>query len=255
MGKKAPAAPDPVKTAQAQAAMNKETAIAQAGLNMYNQTNPYGSVNYEQIGTWDDGTPRFSQTTSFSPEQQALYDEDLRAQQNLANLATQQSGMLAEHLGQGWQGLTNSDVENWAYDLASPRILKQQGQNEAQLRTTLANKGIREGSAAWDAEMSRMTNANTDQMNQLALQGRSQAYNEALTNYNQPINTITALMSGSQVTNPTAGMSATPQTAIGNVDYTGLVNSNYQNQVNAYNSKMGGIGGLFGTAAKLWMGA
>lgn len=48
MGKKssAPAAPDPVATANAQAAANKETAIAQAKLNMVNQVGPSGTLTY-----------------------------------------------------------------------------------------------------------------------------------------------------------------------------------------------------------------
>lgn len=246
IGKSQPKAPDPNAVAAAQSAMNKETAIAQAGLNMYNQVGPYGNVNYTQTGTWADGTPQFTQTTTLSPEQQKLYETGNVTEQNLANLAAQQSQALGEHLGNKFS-FTNDDASQWAYDLASPRILQQQQQNENQLRTTLANKGIREGSAAWDAEMGRMTNANTDQMNQLALQGRSQAYNEAYNNYTTPINTITALMSGSQVQSPTTGMSSTPQTSVGGVDYSGLVQQNYQNKLNAYQSKMGGIGGLFGS--------
>lgn len=246
MSGSAPAAPDPVATAAAQGAMNKETAIAQAGLNMYNQVGPYGNVNYSQTGTWEDGTPQFTQTTTLSPEQQAIYGQTQQTQQNLANLATQQSQALGEHLGNSFS-FNNDDAAQWAYDLASPRILQQQQQSENQLRTTLANKGIREGSAAWDAEFGRMTNANTDQLNQLALQGRGQAYNEQFNNYNSPVNTITALMSGSQVQSPTTGMSSTPQTSVAGVDYSGLVNQNYQNQLGAYQSKMGGIGGLFGS--------
>ena len=53
MGKKspkAPAAPDPVATAQAQAAMNKETAIANAQLGNVDQYTPYGSLVYTQTG-------------------------------------------------------------------------------------------------------------------------------------------------------------------------------------------------------------
>ena len=51
MGKSAPSAPappDPVKTAQAQAALNKETAIAQSKLNRVNEYTPYGSSVWEQ---------------------------------------------------------------------------------------------------------------------------------------------------------------------------------------------------------------
>src|SRR3546814_9661090 len=38
-----------------------------------------------------------------------------------------------------------------------------------------------------------------------------------------------------------------PQTQVGGVDYAGLVNQNYQNQMNAYGAKMGGLFGLAGS--------
>lgn len=254
MGKSAPKAPDPVATANAQAGMNRDTAITQQQLNMMDQYNPYGSVTYAANGfdTFTDSqgkavtTPKYSQTTTFSPEQQAIFDQTQAAQGNLAGLANQQSAFLADYMANPFS-FTNDDAAQWAYDLASPRILEQQRQNENQLRTTLANKGIREGSAAWDAEMSRLGQGNTDQLNQLALQGRGQAFNEALAGRNQPINEITALMSGSQVGNPAASSPATPQAAVGTTDYSGIVQDNYNNQLKAYEAKLGGIGGLFGS--------
>ena len=242
-----PKPPDPVATANAQAAMNRETAITQAQLNAMDQYNPTGSVTYTQNGTWEDGTPRFQQTTTYNPEQQAIFDSITAAQGNLANIAQDQSAFLGEYLNEPF-AFTNDDASQWAYDMASPRILEQQAQNEAQLRATLAAKGIHEGSAAWDAEMARMTNANTDQLNQLALMGRSQAYNEALTNRNQPINEIIALMSGSQLQSPGAMSTATPQTGVNTVDYTSLENNKYKGQLQTQSDMMGGMFGL-GTAA------
>lgn len=245
MGK--PKAPDPAATAAAQAASNRDTAITQFGLNAVNQVNPYGSVNYEQIGTWEDGTPRYQQTTSFSPDQQKLYDQSMDAQQSLAGLAAQQSSFLKDYMAKPFE-FTNDDASQWAYDLASPRILQQQAQTESQLRNTLASKGIREGTQAWDSEMARMTNANTDQLNQLALTGRGQAFNEAMAMRNQPINEIGALLSNSQVSNPAAASGATPQTAVAGTDVAGIYNNAYQNKLNAAQGMWGGIGGLFGTA-------
>ena len=58
MGKSAPSAPappDPFKTAQAQAAVNKETAIAQSKLNMINAYTPYGTSLYTKRGEVEDG--------------------------------------------------------------------------------------------------------------------------------------------------------------------------------------------------------
>src|SRR3546814_12733623 len=64
---------------------------------------------------------------------------------------------------------------------------------------------------------------------------------------NQPINEITALLSGSQVSNPASMSGPSPQTQVGGVDYAGLVNQNYQNQMNASGAKMGGLFGLAGS--------
>lgn len=259
MGKSAPKAPDPKETAAGQAAANRSTAITQQQLNMVNQVNPWGTVGYEQTGTakhfdeltgkWVE-TPTYTQTTSLSPEQQAIFDQSQAAELNLAGLASDQSLKIRDLLNTPFE-FTNRDAETWAYDLASPRILQQQSQNEEQLRSVLANKGLREGSAAWNSEMQRLTNANTDQLNQLALTGRSQAFSEALAQRNQPINEITALLSGSQVSNPAQMSGATPQTSVGGVDYAGLVQNKYNADMQAYQSKMGGIGGLFGLGGQL----
>ncbi|MBN9236004.1 MAG: tail fiber domain-containing protein [Mesorhizobium sp.] len=246
-----PKAPDPVATAQAQAGMNRDTARDQQMLNMNNQVNPWGSVNYNQTGTnsYVDSQgktitlPQFTQTTTLTPQQQAIFDKSQAAQGNLAGIAQDQSAKMRDLLNTPFQ-FNNSDAEKWAYDLASPRILAQQGQNETDLRSKLINSGIRPGTAAWNSEMTRLTNSNSDQMNQLALTGRQQAFSEALAQRNQPINEITALMSGSQVSNPAQMSGATPQTGVGGVDYTGLVNQKYQSELQQSNASMGGLFGL-----------
>ena len=244
-----------MQTAAAQSGMNRDTAITQMQLNNGTQINPWGSVSTEQTGenSFVDSqgrsvsTPSFTQTTTLSPQQQAIFDQSQGAQQNLAATANEQSGFLKEYLGDRFQ-FTNDDASQWAMDLASPRILQQQGQNEASLRTTLANKGIREGSASWDAEMARLTNANTDQMNQLALTGRSQAFGEALSTRNQPLNEISALLSGSQIQNPGTQSPAMAQAGVGGVDYAGLVKDKYNADVNRTNQGNAALGGLFRTA-------
>lgn len=246
-----PKYPDPKETAAAQAGMNRDTAITQQQLNMVDQYNPWGSVTYEKTG--EDGfydadgkwisTPKYTQTTTLTPEQQAIFEQSQAAEQNLAGLANEQSAKLRQYLNEPFE-YTNQDAEKWAWDLASPRILQQQQQNEEALRTRLINAGLRPGTAAWDAEMTRLTNANTDQLNQLALTGRQQAFAEALAQRNQPINEITALLSGSQVSNPAQMSGSTPQTGVAGVDYTGLVNQKYQADVANKQAMMGGLFGL-----------
>lgn len=256
MGKKQPEAPDPKETATAQAAANRSTAITQQNLNMVNQNNPWGSVNYEQTGSrkhfdemsgkWVD-TPTFTQTTTLSPEQQAIFNQTQGAQSNLAGLANEQSAKIRDLLNTPFE-FNNQDAANWAYDLGAQRLDPRFAQDEEKLRTTLKNKGIQEGSDAWNSEMSRMTQTKNDAYNQLMLNGRQSAFSEAMAQRNQPINEITALMSGSQVSNPAQMSGATPQTSVGGVDYTGLVNQKYQSEMNSYQSKMGGLFGL-GSAA------
>ena len=54
---------------------------------------------------------------------------------------------------------------------------------------------------------------------------------------NLPLNETAALMSGTQIQNPTFG--ATTPTAIAATDYAGLADNQYANQVSAYNAQLG----------------
>lgn len=235
--------------------MNRDTGISQQLLNQTNQNNPWGSVNYGQTGqtSYVDSTgktvsiPQFTQTTTLSPQQQGIFDQTQQAQSNIAGIAQDQSKMLAGYLNKPFE-FNNNDASNWAYDLASQRILPQQHRNEEELRSRLVNAGLRPGTQPWAVEMERQGHANSDQLNQLALTGRGQAFGEALATRNQPINEITALLSGSQVSNPSQMSGPTPQTQVGGVDYTGLVNQNYQAQMASHNAMLGGLFGLAGTA-------
>lgn len=252
-----PKAPDPVATAQAQGGMNRDTAMSQQLLNMVNQNNPWGSVAYDQTGstgfTDSQGKwvtiPTFSQTTTLTPEQKAIFESGQSAQTNLANIAKDQSGRVQDTLSDPF-AFDNQDAADWSYDLAQTRIRPQQQRNQRDLETRLVSQGIRPGTAAWDREMSRLTMANTDQDNQLALTSRGQAFGEAMATRNQPINELTALLSGSQVSNPATMSGPTPQTNVAGVDYTGLVRDKYQADLASSQAGLGGLFGLAGSALK-----
>lgn len=242
-------------TAQAQSGLNRDTAVAQQLTNFVSTNNPWGSTSYSPNGatSYVDSTgktvsiPQFTQTTTLTPAQQGIFDRTQGAQTNIAGIAEDQSAMLGDYLNDPFE-FNNQDAADWSYDLASSRILPQQARNEEALRSRLVNAGLRPGTQAWDSEMSRLTMANTDQMNQLALTGRGQAFGEALASRNQPINEITALLSGSQVSNPAQMSGPTPQAQVGGVDYTGLVNQKYQGDLASHNAMLGGLFGLAGTA-------
>lgn len=252
-----PKAPDPKETAAAQSGMNRDTALTQQQINMVNQVTPDGNLTYNKTGesSFVDSsgrtvtTPTYTAVTELSPQQQAIKAQTDAASLNLGTLANQQSAAIKDQLSKPFS-YDNKDAENWAYDLASQRILPQQQKNQEALRTQLVASGLRPGTAAYTSEMERLTNANTDQLNQLALTGRQQGFQEAFTQYNNPINTISALMSGSQVANPQ--FTQTPQSNVAGVDYTGLVNSNYQSQLQSRNAMMGGLFGLGAAGLKFF---
>ena len=118
MGKSTPPKPaDPAKTALAQGALNFDQAAMNTVANMQNQVGPDGSVTYDQSGTRPvyqseirdaDGKviraagyidmPSYTQTTSLSPEQQAIKAQQDGASLNLASLGNNLSGQLGEKL-------------------------------------------------------------------------------------------------------------------------------------------------------------
>lgn len=81
-------------------------------------------------------------------------------------------------------------------------------------------------------------------------QQRQQALQEAYASRNQPINEITSLLSGSQVTQPNFMNIQGPQ--MPTVDYAGLVNSKYQGDLAAYNAKQASVGGALGSLASMF---
>jgi len=246
-----PPAPDPKETAAAQAQMNKETAIAQYGLGATNQITPQGTLTYEQLGTWPDGTPRYQATTALSPEQQGLYNQQLEFDKKFNNLALGQTDRLSNVLNQPID-LSNPAVEGRLFELGRQRLDPMFAQQGEALRTRLANQGIELGSDAYKTATGLQGQKENDAYNQLLLGGRGQALQELLTQRNQPINEITALMSGGQVQQP--NFVGTPQTPVAGVNYAGLVQDQYNAQLAAWNAQqkqqgamLGGLMGLGGT--------
>lgn len=241
--------PDPVATAQAQGQMNKETAIAQTGLNAQNQVTPYGNLTYTQDGTWADGTPRFTATQTLSPEQQDLYNLETQTQKNLGQLGVSQSGKVQNILDTPFD--LNSAIGTQQSDIAKTLLDPVWQQREDALRTRLANQGVSEGSEAYTNAMRDFGMQRDNAYNSALLAGRGQAATEALTNRNQPLNEITALLGGSQISQP--NFVNTPQSSIAAPDYEGAVYNSAaigaQNaaQKNQYNNAL--MGGLFGLAA------
>lgn len=243
-----PAPPDPVATAQAQSQMNKDTAVAQARLNSTNQVGPNGSLIYT-AGPEVNGVPQYTATTTLSPEQQALYNLTNQTQQNLGKIGVEQSNKIGDLLNTNFD--LNSAVGTQQSDIAKKLLDPVWQQRESALTTQLANQGVSQGSEAYTNALRDFGMQRDQAYNSALLQGRSQAEQEALAQRNQPLNEISALMSGSQVSQPSFG--ATPTTGIQAPNYEGDVAQNYAGQLQSYqigqSQKNAMMGGLFGLAA------
>lgn len=243
----APAAPDPVKTAAAQSAANKETAVAQYGLNATNQVTPNGTLSYKQIGTWEDGTPRFEATTALSPEQQALYDKSNVTQNNLADIGTSQSAKIGALLNSPVN--LNTATEGKIDALGAARLDPRFARESESLDTQLINKGIRPGSQAYATARTQFDQAKNDAYNQLYLTGRGQGAQEALTERNQPINEISALLSQSQVSQP--NFTNTPTPGVAPTDVIGAQQQSLNQQNVGYQADLAQQQGLMNGLFKL----
>lgn len=216
---------------------------------MTNQSTPWGSLTYNQIGQWEDGTPRYEAKTQLSPEQQQLFNTWQTTQGMLGDIGQEQTGRIGELLGTPVD-LSNEAVEGRLFELGSARLNPMFQQQGSELETSLLNKGIRPGTPAYEAEMTRFQQGKNDAFNNLVLQGRGQSVQELLTERNQPINEITALLSGSQVNTPQ--FQSTPNTPVSGTDYAGLAQNAYNQENAAYQAKMGGLFGLGGQAVGGW---
>ncbi|MBN7755491.1 hypothetical protein JYP46_01525 [Nitratireductor aquimarinus] len=253
MGKKsAPPPPDPRETSAAQTGTSVATAIANSWLGNVDRVGPDGTTTWSQSGetSFTDPytgktytVPRFTETVNLSPEQQAIYDREKAAESNLAGLAEQQSGFLKDYMAQPVD-LSNEAVESRLYELGSKRLDPRFQREEEAMRTNLINRGIREGTDAFSAAMSDFNQGKNDAYNSLLLSGRGQAVQEALTERNQPINEISALLSGAQVSMPQFTGGQMPQ--IPTTDNAGIIQQDYQNRLGAWQQKNAMMGGLFG---------
>lgn len=244
--------PDPVATAAAQTASNKETAIAQANLNNYDKVGPDGSQIYTQIGTNADGTPKYQQTTTLSGSNQGIYDTNQATKANIAQIGKDQSAKIGDLLGTPFS--VDSAITDRLTKLGAARLDPQWAANDSKQAASLANQGITPGSEAYDNAMRSYNAAKNDAYNSLYLNGNSQAMTESLAERNQPINEISALMSGSQVSTPQ--FAGTPQTSVAGTDVAGITQNAYANQnqqnlqsVAGQNATMGGLFSLAGTGA------
>lgn len=252
---------DPAAIARAQSDLNKNTAIMNFGLNAVNQKNPYGSLTYKQVGTWNDGTPRYEAETTLSPEEMNKQRQQWALDSSANQTALDQFGRVQGMLSSPFK-LGNDAVESRLMDLGMKRLSPLFQRQQDALENKLSNMGFARGTDAWDREMALNQQGQNDAINQLLLTGRGQANQELMAERNQPLSELERLSTLGQVQQP--NFINTPNTNVANTDLAGItanaanVATNQWKAQNDYNmnawqqqqqNKNAMIGGLFGLAA------
>lgn len=256
MGKSssAPPAPDYKGAAEATAAGNRVS-----------QYTPYGSLVYSQSGTDAQGNPMWQANVNLSPDQQKLLEQQNATSLGLGGLQQQGLGYVANMLANPFdtsklaqtginpgETMTDSIMRR-----LQPNIEMQQKSFDAQM----ANQGIVPGSEAYtnakrmfDQKQNDLLTSAVIQGTQTGLAANQQGFNQAGYIRNEPINTLNAIRSGSQVTNP--NFVSTPAGA----DYLGAAQAGYNAQLSAANAQnaannsfMGGLMGLGGNLGAAYM--
>ena len=234
---RAPAPPDYAGAATAQGAANLETARQQGYMNNPNIFGPLGNQTVT-FGAKDQ--PTITQT--LTPDATATLASQQKVERGLADLGyqglQQASGLLGTpfapkvpdlqtSLNMG--GVPNAPISpgQTAYQALSSRMEPDIARADEALRTRLINQGLRPGGEAYNAEMDIAGRRATDARLQGAAQSigldqsaRNQGYNEAVQSgqfantaqqqalsqqlglYQQPLNNIASLMSGTQLQMP-----------------------------------------------------
>lgn len=238
----APKPPDPAQTANAQTQFNVNAARDQNAVNSYGQSSAYGSINYVPDPSQPSG---YRVVNSFSPEQQGLYNTQVGTQgvagQTAQDLLRNTAGMYSQPFN-GDNAAVTGKLNDWSARYVQPIFNQQNSNLEAELR----NQGLTPGSEAYNNAKNLLSRNQGDFTINYLKQNQQQAFDQALKEYQAPLQTVAGLygMAAPQGATPLATPTATIQPA----NYAGLVQSNYEQQMKNYENTWNNIGKL-GTAA------
>jgi len=224
----APAAPDYTGAARETAAGNLAAARAATAANRVSQYTPYGSLEYQQTGTDTQGNPMWAATQGTNPQTQGLINTSLSSLQSSLN-----NPMYGINPGQTY---SNAIMQ---------RLQPQQEMQKKQFDAQMANQGIPVGSEAYQNAARQFQQGQNDQLTS-AIVGGMQTGLQAQQLQNAQAANVKNLATPNYI-NPAQ------QATTAGADILGATNSQYTNQLNAYNAQQARnantMGGLFGLGA------
>lgn len=232
-----------------------------------NITNPMDitAPSYQDFMTYPNQDEGWVATTALSPEQQKLLDIQNATSLQLGNLQNKGLNYVENMISKPFDTSTIPQIGINAgedYSAAIMRRLQPQlKMEEMQFNQQMANQGIPVGSEAYAnarrifdmKQNDRLVAAQTGGID-VGLRANQQGFGQLGYMRNEPINTLNAIRSGSQVTNPTF-QSVPQQATTQGPDILGATQAGYNAQLGGYNAQQaasaantGGLYQLGGTA-------
>lgn len=252
--------PDYTGAAQATASGNLDAARTAVAANRVNQVTPYGTLKYDVTGQDPYGNPTWTATTALNPDQQQLYNYDIETSKGLGQLQNQGlkyvGNMISNPFDTSSLPSTGINVGETMSSSIMRRLQPQLQQEQKSFDAQMANQGIPVGSEAYENAKRMFDQRQNDRLVSSIIQGtdtglraRGQGFSELAYQRNEPINTLNAVRSGSQVTNPNSFYVNAPQQAtttgadfMSAAQATGNANQANVNAQNAYqNALMSGM--------------
>lgn len=267
-GSSPPPAPDYTGAAIATAAGNADAARIAAKANRVSQYTPYGSITYTRPDPNDPDIWRSDVT--LSPTQQQLLDSQNQISLGLGDTMNKGLGYVQNTLDNPFDVSKLPDLpvtpDVAGREEVTAALLERQQptfqRNRAQKESDLLMRGFNPGTEGWnaaqddlnrqenDARLAAIMAGGTEQSRLFGLgqSARERALQEESFLRNEPLNTLNAVRTGAQVTNPTFGATPNQATTQG-ADMLGAANQQYGAQLSAYNadqaSKNNMVNGLF----------
>lgn len=286
-----PPPPDYTGAATAQGTANVQTAVAQSVLGNQNQVTPYGTLSYDQTGTYTIPAagdmpsyeiPIFTSSVNFSPEGQQRFDQEQRIIAGLGDIAEDGLTRVGDTMGTPFDmssvpAAPDPQNEETRQAVAASLMERQQpyfDQRREASEADLLARGFDPGGEAWNAgqnDLSRAENdyrlaadisAGQEQSRIYGLQSdaRQQAIAEQAYLRSLPLNELNALRTGSALTMPqfrsTSGPGIAPPPLFSATGQQAQWDQNIWNQqaaaTNASNQGLYGLGAAgLGAAAML----
>lgn len=249
-----PPQPDYTGAAVATAAGNADAARIASKANRVSQYTPYGSLVYTQSPSDQDV---WRADVNLAPDQQALLDQQNKISLGLGTTMDRGLSYVQDMLDSPLDpsGFTKVDPASVAgreqvtaalLDRMQPSLERQRQQKE----NALLIQGHNRGGEAWnatqddisraenDARMAAILSGGTEQSRLLGLQQaqRQNQLAETQTLRNEPLNTLNAVRTGAQVTNPQF-TSVSPQATTQGPNYLAAAQGQYQSALDGVNAQ------------------